>query len=64
MQDRTFSFTGLLTICFISPKHKNVIETIKNKNIDFREYLTLNGEKDKVEYITIPILFQRKNPRE
>jgi len=42
-------FSGMGTICFISPKHKNEI----NNNKDFKNELTLNS--DKYEHITIPL---------
>ena len=47
--------SGYMMICLISPKHQHAIQKIKNAKIDFRTYLTENGEKDSVEYITIPI---------
>lgn len=47
--------SGYMMICLISPKHHSAIQKIKNAKIDFRTYLLQNGEKDSVEYITIPI---------
>lgn len=47
--------SGYMMICLISPKHKNAITKIKNAKVDFRQYILQNGERDSVEYITIPI---------
>ena len=47
--------SGYMMICLISPKHNTAIQKIKDSKIDFRQYLIQNGEKDNVEYITIPI---------
>ena len=47
--------SGYMMVCLISPKHQSAIQKIKTAKIDFRTYLIQNGEKDTVEYITIPI---------
>ena len=47
--------SGYMMVCLISPKHELAIQKIKDAKIDFRQYIIQNGEKDKVDYITIPI---------
>lgn len=47
--------SGYMMVCLISPKHESAIQKIKDAKIDFRQYIIQNGEKDKVDYITIPI---------
>ena len=47
--------SGYMMVCLISPKHQSAIQKIKDAKIDFRQYIIQNGEKDKVDYITIPI---------
>ena len=49
------NLSGLMMLCIISPKHTQLIEKCKKNNIDFKNYLTENGENEKLEYITIPI---------
>lgn len=47
--------SGYMMVCLVSPKYQSTIQKIEKAKIDFRQYLTQNGEKDNVEYITIPI---------
>lgn len=48
------NITGLMMVCIISPKHKDLI-TKMSAGTDFKTLLAADTDDNKLEYITIPI---------